>query len=226
MTLRTAAIDSVRQAERRALARDLHDGLGQQLVVLQMNLRLARESVAAGEPAATLLEDSIALVGGLHRDIRGRALELHSSLLEDLGLVPALRSHSARVAASTRATVLFETVDFASSRRWPVDIESQAFRIAQEALANALRHSHAGRIAVYAAVNDRRLEVRVHDDGIGFDRAAVRGRRARRSLGLASMSERARLAGGRLNITSAPGRGTTVTVRFMRPRTRAASRAQ
>jgi signal transduction histidine kinase len=137
-------------------------------------------------------------------------------VIDDLGLVPALRSHTAQLARSTRVNLGFESQDVAP--RWPIAIETSAFRIAQEALTNSLRHSKASRIIVSASIDDRCLEVRIHDDGVGFDPVAARSLRRGRSLGLVSMAERARLAGGQLKITSASTRGTTVSVQFRRRR--------
>jgi signal transduction histidine kinase len=215
-----------REAERRLLARDLHDGLGQSLVLLQMNLRIVLESVSAVEATTELLDASIELAGRLHRQVRARALALHSSVLDDLGIVAALRSHTAELARSAPASIIFQSDDATPAPRFPHAIESSAFRIAQEALTNAIRHSKAARMAVTVAVGDRRLEVRIEDDGVGFDPGGAHAGSRGRSLGLVSMSERARLAGGHLKITSTPGRGTTVLLRFERRRPRLANTAQ
>ncbi len=211
-----------REAERRLLARDLHDGLGQSLVVLQMNLRLAREGVSAGDPAADLLDASLQLVGGLHGEVRRRSLDLYSSVLDDLGLAPALRAHTVQIAGATRKNVGFELSGEARFARWPIAVETSAFRIAQEALANALRHARASHIGVVLTMEEHQLSLRIHDDGVGFDTRTQRTPGRRKSLGLVSMAERARLAGGHLAITSEPGRGTAVCVRFQRRRSRCA----
>jgi signal transduction histidine kinase len=216
----------VREAERRVLARDLHDGLGQALVILQMQLRSAQACVSAGHQAAVLLDSSIEMVSTLHQEIRNQCLALHSSVLENLGLAPALRSHVAALAHSTGIAVHCECRDEQDVLRWPSAVEIAAFRIAQEALTNAVRHSRASSITVSAGVTGRQMEVCIHDDGVGFNLDTVPAMSRGRSLGLVSMTERARLAGGRLTITSAPGRGTTVCLRFRRRPLRGAHRAQ
>jgi signal transduction histidine kinase len=210
------------EAERRLLARELHDGLGSSLVLLQMQLRTALESVPAGNPAAELLDASLDVAASLHRQIRRHALALHPTMLDDLGLVPALRSHTAQLARSTAVPVRFESGGESSTSRWPSAAELSAFRIAQEALANAVRHSQASRISVYAAAGDREMELCIEDDGVGFDLDAARRLSRGRSLGLINMAERARLAGGQLRMSSTPGRGTTVWARFERRRSRTA----
>lgn len=214
------------EAERRLLARDLHDGLGPSLVLLQMQLRMALESVPAGNRAAELLDTSLELAASLHGQIRRHALALHPTMLDDLGFVPALRSHAAQLARSTPVEFRFESGGDSSTSRWPSAAELSAFRIAQEALANAVRHSQASRISVYAAAGDRQMELCIEDDGVGFDVDATKRLSRGRSLGLINMAERARLAGGQLRMSSAPGRGTTVWARFERRRSRAALAAE
>lgn len=215
-------IVEAREAERRSLARDLHDGLGQSLVVVQMSLRATRDRLSPDDATGELLDSSIALLDGLHAEVRGRALALHSSLLDDLGLAPALRAHTVQLARATHTRIGFESHGELAFTRWPAAIETSAFRIAQEALTNALRHAHALNIGVAVSAEEGRLSLRIHDDGVGFNARAQRGQGRRTSLGLVSMAERARLAGGRLTITSEPGRGTTVCVEFARPRSRRA----
>jgi PAS domain S-box-containing protein len=207
----TRRLLEAQEAERRALARELHDDFGQFLTAVRLNLEAARRS-SPGE-CARYLADSIALVDqGIDR-VRGIALDLRPSLLDDLGLVAALRSllkrHAERAAFDGRLVV------GPLEERLPPPVETCSFRLAQEALTNVVRHASARRVEVHLAVEGRELYVAVRDDGRGFDvRAAQREAARGMSLGLVSMQERATLLGGRLEIDSAAGRGTTVVARL------------
>jgi two-component system sensor histidine kinase UhpB len=210
---------AAREDERRILARDLHDGLGQSLVVLLMNLR-AVQAAPAGDAAPELLATSIDLLNALHSDIRARSRAMHSSVLDDLGLVPALRSHIAGLSKATRTDIGFTAHGASPPARWPSGVETCAFRVAQEAVTNALRHTDGAAIRVAVWINDEQLTLRVEDEGAGFDATAARPASGSASLGLVGMAERAKVAGGLLSISSALGQGTTVSLQFRRRRNR------
>ena len=139
------------------------------------------------------------------------AFELRPSMLDEFGLVLALRNlvtrHGER--AGVRATLTATPAD----ARAPVEIETACFRIVQEALSNVARHARARHVEVTLTAEDGALEVTVRDDGVGFN-----VERLRTSLGLVGMGERADFAGGRLDIESAAGAGTTLRARFPLPR--------
>jgi PAS domain S-box-containing protein len=190
--------------ERARLARELHDDLTQRLARLAIDAGRA-EQEGSGSPAA----EAMCLVRqGLVRlseDVHALSYRLHPSLLDDLGLAEALRVECDRFRGLSGIAV-----DLAL-RELPQAISRSAaiclFRIAQEALTNVDRHARAHTVEVRLRGLDGGLQLAVQDDGLGFDPAAVKGRR---SLGHASMRERVRLAGGELDIESAPGHGTTV----------------
>ena len=141
------------------------------------------------------------------------SLDLRPSILDDLGLEPALRWYTERQAALVGLKVEFH-VDQLEQRLEPM-IETECFRVAQEALTNVVRHARAKAVMVELRKEDQQLHLRVRDDGIGFEVAAVREKAARgASLGLLSMEERAVLAGGRLEFNSVPGQGTEVQAWF------------
>ena len=141
------------------------------------------------------------------------SLDLRPSILDDLGLEPALRWYTERQAALVELKAEFHGGSL-EQRLDPV-IETECFRIAQEALTNVVRHAQAKSVTVELREEDGQLHLRVRDDGVGFDVAVVRERAVRgTSLGLLSMEERAVLAGGRLEFNSAPGRGTEVHAWF------------
>jgi len=200
------------ELERRRIARELHDQLGQSLVLLQINLQKIQESPEAKDMAHALGE-SITMVERMHEQARNLSLNLRPSLLDDLGLVPALRWHLDRLAQSSGLSVHFAAGD--SVGRYPAEVETTCFRIAQEALANVSRHAQARHVSVNLAQDTAGLSLRITDDGIGFDVAAARRQATRgRSMGLLSMEERMELAGGELLIDSRPAKGTTICARF------------
>lgn len=197
----------VQETERRQIARDLHDELGQILTALKINLQ-TRLSATAGTPAPAL-----DLVDRALQQTRALSLSLRPPLLDDLGLAPALRwlaSHSARAGGPPIAL----TTELAEARPAPA-IETACFRVAQEALTNALRHAQASRITLEVRTEGVELRLTVRDDGAGFDLAAAQARALRGgSLGLLGMEERVALAGGQIEWCAPPGGGTEVRARF------------
>jgi signal transduction histidine kinase len=140
-------------------------------------------------------------------------LDLRPSILDDLGLEPALRWYTDRQAALVELKVKFHA-DKLAQRLDPM-IETECFRVAQEALTNVVRHAQAKVVTVELRKEAGQLHLRVRDDGIGFNVAAVREKAVRgASLGLLSMEERALLAGGELEFISIPGQGTEVHAWF------------
>ena len=192
--------------ERARLARELHDDLTQRLARLAIDAGRAGEEGGGSRAEATMRlvrEGLVRLSEDVHALSYG--FECHPSLLEDLGLAEALQVECDRFGGLSGIAV-----DLAL-RNVPQPISPGAagcrFRVAQEALRNVDRHACARAVEVRLQGLDEVLQLAVQDDGVGFDPAAVRGRR---SLGHASMRERIHLAGGELDIESAPGQGTTV----------------
>jgi two-component system sensor histidine kinase UhpB len=186
------------EAERRAIARELHDDFGQVLTALRLNL--ARQSHDA---------ESIALVDGAIARMRELATDLRPPLLDELGLEASLRWYVER---EVKRAGLVGRLSLEPLRaRPPAAVETTAFRVAQEALTNVIRHAQANLVEVKLRQDDGRLELVVRDDGRGFDVAAARQRATHGdSQGLLSMQERVALVGGKFDIESAPGRGTTI----------------
>jgi signal transduction histidine kinase len=137
------------------------------------------------------------------------AFELRPSMLDDFGLVEALRNLVTRHGARAGVPASFTATP--SDARAPAEIETACFRIVQEALSNVARHARARHVEVTLTAQDVAVEVAVRDDGVGFN---VEQRRT--GLGLVGMGERADFAGGGLDIESAPGAGTTLRARFPR----------
>jgi signal transduction histidine kinase len=192
----TRELIAAHEEERRALAHELHDELGQTLTALALLLaRVGHDPTSAGEAAE--------LVAALTANVRQMSLDLRPSLLDDLGLAPAVQWLASR----------FPSVPIAvrirgEPRRYAAEIEIAAFRIVQEALTNAVRHAQATGISLEFGLSDD-VDIEITDDGRGFDpeRAAVG-----RTVGLAGMRHRAEGVGGTVFWRSAPGRGTTVRV--------------
>jgi signal transduction histidine kinase len=196
------------ETERRRIARELHDEIGQTLTVAQLNLQalLPQVNQPSWQPR---LRASLEAVERVLEQVHDISLNLRPSMLDDLGLVPALRWYTNRQAALVGLRVEFLASPL--PRRLEAGIETECFRIAQEALTNVVRHAQAKAVTVELQQGEGQLQLRVQDDGIGFAVGASQEKATRgASLGLLSMEERAALAGGRLVIKSTPNQGTTI----------------
>jgi PAS domain S-box-containing protein len=194
------------EEERALLARELHDDLTQRLAVLAIDIGRAELAAQAGAQAETMRVVRQGLVR-LSEDVHSLAYQLHPSVLEELGLAEALRTECERIGRQGGVEVSAELAPL------PAVVGKDAalclFRVAQEALNNVNRHAGARATRVVLRPMDGGVLLAVRDDGVGFDPARPsKGR----SLGLASMRERVRLVDGTLDIDSAPGRGTVISV--------------
>jgi signal transduction histidine kinase len=200
------------EAERRHLARELHDEIGQALTALRINLQTAQGRAAESGPLPEL-RDSVAIVDQVLKQVRGLSMDLRPAVLDDLGLASALRWHLDRQALLGGFTAEF--VSDPADLRAPSRLETACFRVAQEALTNILRHAQAKKVCVEIRQVDLELRLLVRDDGVGFDIAVARQRAHRAScLGLLGMQERVSLLGGRFDLVSSPGAGTEISVRL------------
>jgi PAS domain S-box-containing protein len=195
--------------ERRHLARELHDEIGQALTAAKINTDMLRAAVPPDLLAR--LNENAAILDRLLQQTRQISLDLRPPLLDDLGLVPALRWYVNQQAE--RAGL--ETKFFADplGDDVPPHIQIVCFRLAQETITNVVRHAHAKTLRVELRRAAGSLLLVVHDDGVGFDviKAEALAQEGA-SLGLLSMKERAALAGGSLQVISSPGEGATVEV--------------
>ncbi len=211
----TRQLLEVQETERRTIARELHDEVGGVLTAVKLNLQSLRRRRLSDAGEATLA-DGLALVDGAIQTVRSRSLDLRPAVLDDLGLIPALKWYCERQAK--RAGVAIELALDAIDLKSTTQLESTCFRIVQESVTNALRHASARRIKVALHRDEDSLVLEIADDGIGFDVAAARKQGlAGKSSGLLGMQERTNLLGGRLGIDSAPGAGTRVWVKFSLP---------
>ena len=199
---------TVQEEERRRIAREMHDDWTQRLAVL--GLEVARLEKSVGDPAVaapllrTVQERLVALSGDVHDLSR----QLHPAILDDLGLVEALRSECA--AFTRREGIAVDLRADAVPHAVASDVALCIYRLAQEALRNLAKHAAVSECRVTLRAAAEGLELIVSDEGVGFDPGAVH---TSAGLGLASMQERARLVRALLTVTSAPGQGTTVAVR-------------
>ncbi len=200
---------SAQEEERRRIARELHDETSQVLHALMMNIDLLETQTGTLEELRPRLEGAKALAEQAGRNLDKVLLDLRPALLDELGLVAALRWYVAQMRGAWGREIDFEAE---GTRRLPEHVEVAAFRIAQEALANAVRHADASQIHVAVRATADILRIEVRDDGCGFSvtEASARGR-AGDATGILGMNERAGLLDGRLLLLSEPGRGTTVT---------------
>ncbi len=198
------------EIERRNLARDLHDDVGQTLTALRINLDSGRRAADPESSAAGLLGKSTALVDTAIDSIRQLSLSLRPPVLDDLGLSAAIREHVSRLLRP--ACIEFELHDEGDDSIIDGENAIAAFRISQEAISNVLRHSEARHVRILVQTRDDSLCVEIRDDGKGFELGTEKN--LADHFGLASMRERAALAGGKATIESAPGAGTNVRVRL------------
>jgi signal transduction histidine kinase len=195
--------------ERRRISRELHDQVGQTITLLGIELKKLRDTLAPGDPIHPGLELCVRLAEGNGAIVRDIALLLRPSMLDDLGLVPALNWQAREVFRRTGMEVRVDAEDLCNLL--PDNHRTCIFRVVQEALHNASRHARAAH--AYVAVRQEALQVRllIEDDGQGFDVRSQKG------MGLLGMEERVRYLGGEFQIDSNPGNGTSITILLPHP---------
>jgi signal transduction histidine kinase len=207
-------LEAAKEDERRFLAHELHDELGQTLTALKLRLQIGARSGAAPAAGAT---EAIALVDDLIARVRKMSVDLRPPLLDEVGLVPALRAYlEAQSALSGLSMELEEGTEKTPlhlEQRLPADLEIAAFRVVQESITNALRHASARRVNVHIVRRPGVIWLSIQDDGSGFDVAGTLDAAAADGhLGVIGMRERVRAHGGTFHVASRPGAGTTVTI--------------
>jgi len=202
---------TAQEEERRHIAVELHDDLGQMLTAAKINLESV-ERLPDALAAPSHLREAIVCVDQALQRVRDLSLDLRPSVLDDLGLAAALRWYVDRFAQNAHLEVHL-SIDVVT--RLDPALEITCFRLTQEVLTNVARHAQATQVWFDLHLLDQALELRVRDDGIGFDAATARARAiGGASLGLLGMEERVSLVGGRLEVLSAPGSGTELRARF------------
>lgn len=199
----------VQEAERRHLARELHDEFGQILATITLHLHAARG--LAGAAARSRLDECATLLQQAGEHVRSLALELRPSMLDTLGLEASLRWLAENY--QQRTGLVVQVVGHLSGSQLPPTLAIACFRVVQEALTNVVRHAEARHVWIDLNQSDSVLELGVRDDGAGFEVATTQEQAIQRGrLGLLGMAERVQLFGGSLEIDSAPGRGTRIRI--------------
>jgi PAS domain S-box-containing protein len=203
------------EAERQSIARELHDQIGQVLTAIRINLQTVWETCETSESRA-LIDEGVAIVDNALEQVRDLSFELRPSLLDDLGLVAALRWYSDRFARRTGIHAV-TAIDLRKSKtRLRLELETACFRIVQEALTNVVRHARARKVSITLKSSKNEVSLSIKDDGRGFDAHSPNLYQFTTHLGLRGMRERALALGGRLEIESGPSRGTEIRAHFPR----------
>jgi PAS domain S-box-containing protein len=187
----------VQEEERRALARELHDEIGQMLTGLSFTLSTA--ATTDGQIA-----EAQRIVTELTEQVRRLSMDLRPTALDSYGVLPTLRGHIERYESQTG--IMVDLRADGAHQRFPAPVEITAYRIVQEALTNVARHSQASDALVQLFADEQTLTISIRDAGVGFDPANLSG-----ATGLGGMRERAELLGGTVEIDASPGAGVLIT---------------
>lgn len=205
-------IITAQEEERKRIARELHDETNQSLAALAVGLKTASALVTRdAEKAETMMEALKESTVAIMRELHNIIYDLRPTLLDDLGLIPALRWCAENRLGAQGVEVAVNATG--SPVRLPAEIETALFRIGQEALSNAAKYSGASCVELSLEIKAGLVRLRGEDDGRGFDRDQVlNDKSGKGSLGLLGMIERATLLGGKADVASSPGRGTVIFV--------------
>lgn len=202
----------VQEAERSRISRELHDGVGQSLTALKMQLELLEQDArAAGSPLTKRLADLLSLADGALQEVRQISRLIRPQMLDELGLLPTLQWLTRTF--GERTGIAIALVHHGIEERLDPDVETLAFRVVQEALTNVAKHAAAPSAEVRLHRSGGRLALAIEDRGSGFDAQSVlTSGDEERTFGLRGMRDRVQLLGGRFAIASTPGEGTRVDV--------------
>jgi len=208
----SAQLISAQEDERRTIARELHDEVGQALTAIKVELAVAERMIQPKERGGPPLSTARTLTESALHTVRDLSRLLHPAVLDDIGLSAAIDMYVREFRKRYDISVEF-TVD-GSAFRLPSQAEAAAYRIVQEALTNVARHAHASTCRIVLRRQASDIQLTIEDDGVGFDPEAQRSGRVEKGLGLLGMQERVSRLGGSCIVDSAPGNGTRVTVRL------------
>jgi PAS domain S-box-containing protein len=203
---------TIQEDERRRVARNLHDHLGQQITALRLKLESLRIGSGSSNDMSEAVAEAHRITDRLDRDLDFLTSELRPPALDDLGLVAALGQYVAEWSKNSGVAVQFQSSGLKSGRLTQ-DLDTNLYRIAQEALNNVAKHAHATRVDVFLGRRDDQIVLIVEDNGHGFHLAESEGDGRERGFGLLGMQERSALMGGRLEIETRPDTGTSIFVR-------------
>jgi len=211
----SARLVSAQEEERRVIARELHDEVGQALMAIKMELGVAHREVRAGSRAADSLAGARSIAESALQSVRDMSQLLHPSMLDDLGLPDTLDTYLRGFSKRTgiRAQLAHERME----ERLPPDVEVSVYRIVQEALTNVAKHSGATTCMVRLIRRDNALNLTIEDDGCGVEAGLAQPGHVRRGLGVIGMRERAASLSGTFSIADRDEGGTRVLVSFPLP---------
>jgi signal transduction histidine kinase len=216
----SAKLITAQEEERRSIARELHDEVGQMLTALKVELAVAQHTIEAEGGPAHVLADVRSITDGAMHTVRDLSHLLHPALLDDLGLPATIDWYLKGF--GRRHGVRCELLHDRMEERLLPEIEASVYRIVQEALTNVARHARASSCRVYLQRLPATILITVEDDGVGFDLAEADRTESRRGLGLISIRERVANLKGTVRLESTPGKGTRLTVELpalVRPQT-------
>jgi signal transduction histidine kinase len=205
----SAKLVTVQEQERRHIARELHDEIGQALTAVKVELAYAQRSIESTTGSTTILAAARTITDSAIHQVRDLSYLLHPAALDEFGLVSALDAHVKSFAK--RHEILAELSHDGMDVRLPPETEAAAYRIVQEALNNVAKHARATECRVHLSRAPDMLRITIEDNGAGFDPTAARSA-DRRGLGLVGIRERASHLKGSVVIDSAPGEGTRLVV--------------
>ncbi len=210
-------LSEAEDAERRRLAQDIHDALGQTLSVVKLNLMAAATELGEGRQYDRLIT-SLPMVDDLIRQTRTLIFDLHPPMLEDLGLVPTLQRIGDELSAQTGIHVIVS--ESGDPQKLPTPLLNYLFRAVKELLNNAAKHGGARDIVAAVYWRPDSIRIVIDDDGRGFDPSEALAPKSRRGLGLPGISQRIATLGGEMQIESEPGQGSRIILQIaLQPQT-------
>ncbi|MBP6940588.1 MAG: hypothetical protein KBB65_02345 [Syntrophorhabdaceae bacterium] len=200
------------ETQRKALSRELHDQIGQNLTILGVNLNILRSLVPKNttELVHSRINDSLLLVKQTAERVRSLMNNLRSPVIDDYGLVAAIDLYGKQFSSRTGIDTMVRVSD--ANPHFTPNIENVIFRIVQESLTNVVKHAQATQVVINVSVSADRLLLSIEDNGIGYDMTQITNRNKEQGWGLITMKERARAVGGSCRIQSRPGMGTHIIV--------------
>ena len=208
LRLLTSHLQTIREEERKRIAREIHDELGQQLTAIKMDVVWIRKKVPEDNPAVkTKLDNVLALLNGSNQSMRRILSELRPGILDNNGLIEALEWQNNQFSDNTGIDVEFSSSE--PELILPDAMATCIFRVCQEALTNVTRYAEASKVFVSLTREENTLHVSVEDNGKGFDPAGISNKK---SFGILGMKERVVSLGGEFDVESEPGKGTRINL--------------
>ncbi len=204
----TTHLLNIREEERKRIGREIHDELGQQLTAIKMDISwIAKKTDPSQEAFKTKLQNVIALLDGGNQSIRRILNELRPVILDDYGLLEALRWQAQQFTANTHIPVAMTASE--SDMKIPEEISTCIFRVFQEALTNITRYAKATQVKVSLDIDSDSVLLNIEDNGLGFDTELTK---TKKSFGILGMKERVASLNGRFDLSSVPGNGTRISI--------------